>query len=58
MSSVHAVTAFSAVMMSGAVIVDPVYRPRQRYLRTMTVVSVALLAVYLINIYVLFLHRE
>jgi cation:H+ antiporter len=57
-SSVHAVTAFSAVMMSGAVIVGLVYRPRQRYLRTMTVVSAALLAVYLINIYVLFVHRE
>jgi cation:H+ antiporter len=57
-SSVHAVTAFSAVIMSGAVIVGLVYRPRQRYLRTMTVVSVALLAVYLINIYVLFVHRE
>ena len=57
-SSVHAVTAFSAVMMSGAVIVGLVYRPRQRYLRTMTVVSAALLAVYLINIYVLFVYRE
>lgn len=57
-SSVQAVTAFSAVMMSGAVIVGLVYRPHQRYLRTMTVVSVALLAVYLINIYVLFVHRE
>lgn len=57
-SSVHAVTAFSAVMMSGAVIVRLVYRPRQRYLRTMTVVSAALLVVYLINIYVLFEHRE
>jgi cation:H+ antiporter len=57
-SPVHAVTTFSAVMMSGAVIVGLVYRPRQRYLRTMTVVSAALLAVYLINIYVLFVHRE
>lgn len=57
-SPVHAVTAFSAVMMSGAVIVGLVYRPRQRYLRTMTVVSLALLLVYLINIYVLFVHRE
>lgn len=57
-SPVHAVTALSAVMMSGAVIVGLVYRPRQRYLRTMTVVSAALLAVYLINIYVLFVHRE
>lgn len=57
-SPVHAVTAFSAVMMSGAVIVGLIYRPRQRYLRTMTVVSAALLAVYLINVYVLFVYRE
>ena len=57
-SSVHAVTALSAAMMSGAVIVGLVYRPRQRVLRTMSIVSAALLAVYLINVYVLFVHRE
>ncbi|OGB00823.1 MAG: cation transporter [Burkholderiales bacterium RIFCSPHIGHO2_12_FULL_69_20] len=57
-SPVHAVTAFSAAMMSGAVIIGLVYRPRQRVLRVMGVVSVALLAVYLINVYVLFVHRE
>lgn len=57
-SPVHAVTAFSAVMMSGAVIVGLVYRPRQRVLRTMSVVGVALLVVYLLNVYVLFVHRE
>lgn len=57
-SLVHAVTAFSAAMMSGAVIVGLVYRPRRRLLRTMSVVSAALLAVYLINVYVLFVHRE
>lgn len=57
-SPVHAVTAFSAAMMSGAVIVGLVYRPRQRVLRTMSIVSAALLAVYLVNVYVLFVHRE
>lgn len=57
-SPVHAVTAFSSVMMSGAVIIGLVYRPRRRLLRTMSMVSVALLAVYLINVYVLFIHRE
>lgn len=57
-SPVHAVTAFSAAMMSGAVIVGLVYRPQQRVLRTMSVVSAALLAVYLVNVYVLFVHRE
>lgn len=43
-SPVHAVTALSAAMMSGAVIVGLVYRPQQRILRTMSVVSVLLLA--------------
>ncbi|WP_088284742.1 sodium:calcium antiporter [Ideonella sp. A 288] len=57
-SPMHAVTAFSAAMMSGAVIVGLVYRPHGRVLRTMSVVSAALLAVYLINVYVLFVHRE
>lgn len=57
-SSVHAVTAFSAVMMSGAVILGLVYRPRVRLLRTMSVVSAALLAMYLVNVYLLFVHRE
>lgn len=31
---------------------------RLHYLRTMTVVSAALLAVFLINIYTLFVHHE
>lgn len=57
-SPVHAVTAFSAVMMSGAVIIGLVYRPRRRLLGTMSVVSAALLAVYLVNVYVLFVHRD
>lgn len=57
-SPVHAVTAFSAVMMSGAAIIGFVYRPRQRLLGTMSVVSAALLAVYLVNVYVLFVHHE
>ena len=57
-SPVHAVTAFSAVMMSGAVIIGLVYRPRRRLLGTMSVVIAALLAVYLVNVYVLFVHRD
>lgn len=57
-SPVHALTAFSAVMMSGAVVIGLVYRPRRRLLRTMSVVSVALLTVYLANVYVLFVHGE
>ena len=58
MSPVHAVTAFSAVMMTGAVIIGLVYRPRRRLLRAMSIVSFALLTVYLVNVYVLFVHGE
>ncbi len=57
-SPVHAVTAFSAVMMTGAVIIGLVYRPRRRLLRAMSIVSFALLTVYLVNVYVLFVHGE
>lgn len=57
-SPVHAVTALTAAMMSGAVIVGLVYRPPQRMLRTMSVVSAALLAMYLANVFVLFVHGE
>ena len=57
-SPVHAVTAFSAVMRSGAGIIGLVYRPRRRLLGTMSVVIAALLAVYLVNVYVLFVHRD
>lgn len=56
-SPVHAVTAFSAAMMSGAVIVGLVYRPRRRLMRSVSAVGAALLAMYLLNVYVLFVHR-
>jgi cation:H+ antiporter len=55
---VHAVTAFSAAMMSGAVIIGLVYRPKRAWLRAPGIVSLALLAVYLFNVYVLFVHGE
>jgi cation:H+ antiporter len=55
---VHAVTAFSAAMMSGAVIIGLVYRPKRPWLRAPGIVSLALLAVYLFNVYVLFVHSE
>jgi len=57
-SRVHAVTAFSAAMMSGAVIIGLVYRPQRRLLRTLSLVGFALLAVYVASVYVLFVHRE
>jgi cation:H+ antiporter len=57
-ASVHAVTAFSAAMMSGAVIIGLVVRPRRRWLRAPGIVSLVLLAVYLMNVYILFVHGE
>lgn len=57
-SPVHAVTAFSAAMMSGAVIVGLIYRPRQRVMRTMSVVGAALLVMYVLNALALYVHHE
>ncbi len=57
-SPVHAVTAFTAVMMSGAVIVGLAYRSPRLWLRVPGLVSLALLAMYLLNVYVLFIHGE
>ena len=55
---VHAVTAFSAAMMSGAVIIGLVYRPQRSRLHAPNVVSLALLAIGIVNIYVLYVHGE
>lgn len=57
-SPVHAVTAFSAAMMSGAVIIGLVARPKLTWLHAPGVVSLALLAVYVFNVVVLFVHGE
>lgn len=55
---VHAVTAFSAAMMSGAVIIGVLYRPKRRWLHVPGAVSLALATVYLVNVYVLYVHGE
>ena len=55
---VHAVTAFSAAMMSGAVIIGVLYRPKRRWLYVPGAVSLALAAVYLVNVDVLYVHGE
>ena len=58
MAPVHAVTAFSAAMMSGAVIIGVLYRPKRRWLYVPGAVSLALAAVYLVNVDVLYVHGE
>ena len=55
-SPMHAVSAISATVMTGLVVVALLYRPRARLLRTMGWVSLGLFVVYLVNAYFLFLH--
>ena len=53
-SPVHAVSAFSAVIMTGTAVVGLFYRPGGKLLRTVGWISIFLLALYLINSWVLF----
>jgi len=53
---VHAVTAVVAIVMTGMVIIGLVMRPRGRVLRVTSWISVGLLAAYLLNAALLFLH--
>lgn len=54
----HAVSALSAVMMTGVVIVGLLYRPATRILRTVGWASLLLFSIYLLNTYVLYLYGE
>lgn len=55
---VHAVSAFSAIAMTGAAIVGLLYRPPGRLFRTVGWASMFLFSVYLMNTYVLYLHGD
>lgn len=55
-SPVHAGTAVAAVVMSGLVMIGLVRRPQGRVLRFASWVSVGLLATYLLNAVLVFLH--
>ncbi|MDO9198685.1 sodium:calcium antiporter [Rhodoferax sp.] len=55
-SPIHAVSAISAGLMSGVVIVALAYRPVSRVWHTASWASIALLALYLLNAAVQFLH--
>lgn len=57
-SPVHVVTAFSAVIMSGIVIIGLLIRPVARPLRIMSWISIALFAVFSINFYVLYAYGD
>ena len=55
-SPVHAASAFAAVIMNGIFIVAVLYRPKNRFFGALSWVSLALLSVYLLSAYVIYLH--
>jgi cation:H+ antiporter len=57
-SPIHGVSAMSAVVMTGIVIVGLLYRPRRRVFRAVGWISLGLFVMYLLNSYVLYVHGE
>lgn len=57
-SPVHAVTAGSAIIMTGLAMVGLFFKPGGRVMRAVSWISLGLIAMYLLNTYVLFLHGE
>lgn len=57
-SPVHAVTAGSAITMTGLAMVGLFFKPGGRVLRSISWISLGLIAMYLLNTYVLYLHGE
>ncbi|MDP1949615.1 MAG: sodium:calcium antiporter [Nitrosomonas sp.] len=57
-SPLHAFTAMSAVVMNGIIIIGLVYRPKTRLFKSVGWISFALLTLYLLNTYVLYLYVE
>jgi len=55
-SSVHAASALTAIVMTGAVIAGLVYRPKSRVFGTVGWTSIFLLVAYVLNSYLLFLR--
>lgn len=55
-SSIHAISALSAVMMTGVAIVAFLYRAQKRVLKTVGWASIVLAVIYLTNSYVIYLH--
>jgi len=55
-SPTHAVSALSAIMMTGVAIAGLFYRPRTRVFKMVGWTSIILFCVYLMNSYIMFLH--
>lgn len=54
----HAVTALSAMMMTGVAIIGLLYRPKTRVFKTVGWVSLFLFSLYLLNTYVIYLYAN
>jgi cation:H+ antiporter len=57
-SPVHAVTAGSAITMTGLAMVGLFFKPRGRVMRAVSWISLGMMAMCLLNTYVLFLNGE
>jgi cation:H+ antiporter len=57
-SSVHGLSALSAIMMTGIVIVGLLYRPRERLLRITSWAGLMLFSIYLVNTWLVYLQGE
>jgi cation:H+ antiporter len=57
-SSVHAVSAFSAVMMSGIAVVGLLYRPKTRVFKTSGWASLVFFTLFILNTYVVYLYEQ
>jgi cation:H+ antiporter len=57
-SPMHAISAASAVVMTGIVIVALLHRPRTRILKTVGWASLGLLTLYVLNTWILYLHGQ
>lgn len=55
-SPVHAVSALSAIVMTGVAVIGLFYRPAGQLWRSVSWISLGLLALYLLNSYVLYRH--
>jgi cation:H+ antiporter len=57
-SSLHGLSALSAIMMTGVVVIGLIYRPRERLLRVMGWASLMLFSIYLVNTLLVYLRGE
>ncbi|TCV84099.1 sodium:calcium antiporter [Sulfurirhabdus autotrophica] len=57
-SQSHAVTALSAMMMTGVAIIGLLYRPKARVFKTVGWASLFLFSLYLLNTYVIYLYAN